>query len=132
MENNELTIKLDELLAKYNAAKKKLYESSGLQDPEPPKVVWSQIDVDGWEEEQKEYDRIKWQLREQANVAQAEINQILNEMDKLMKVYGAWYRVTGGYIRLSFASKPIGDRRLTYVSDGELLDMLIEHADELK
>ena len=132
MKNNELVNKLDELLKRYNAAKKKLHESAGLQEPEPPKVVWSQIDVDGWEEERKEHDRIKWQLREQANVAQAEINQILTEMDKLMKVYGAWYRVTGGYIRLSFASKPIGDRRLTYVSDAKLLDMLIEHADELK
>lgn len=131
MENNELISKLDELLAKYNAAKKKLNESAGLQEPEPPKVVWSQIDVDGWEEEQKEYDRIKWQLREQADAAQAEIRQILAEMDKLMKVYGAWYRVTGGYIRLSFASKPVGDRKLTFVSDGKLLDMLIEHADEL-
>jgi len=114
MENNELINKLDELLAKYNAAKKKLEERRNLHKPTPPAVIWSQLDLDGWSEELKEYENIDHQLGQQAVEAKIEMRQALDCMDNLMKVRGAWYRVTGGYIRLSFSSRSVGELRLTY------------------
>ena len=86
MENNELINKLDELLAKYNAAKKKLEERRNLHKPTPPAVIWSQLDLDGWSEELKEYENIDHQLGQQAVEAKIEMRQALDCMDNLMKV----------------------------------------------